>query len=213
MFFYWLCWIIAWLPLKIFFPTKVVGKKNIPKKGKAILVCNHLTNLDPVLLDINFSRRPYVMAKAELFKNKIIGAALKSYGGIPVDRKNVGLSTIKTVLDLLKKEELLLIFPEGTRNKLDEEDMLAMKNGVAMFGLKSGAPIIPLWITRRPKLFRKTEIIIGNPFSLTEFQEQKLSKENLEIASKKITEKMYELRDGYKQKLEQKVFKKNKNIN
>ena len=213
MFFYWLCWIIAWLPLKIFFPTKVVGKKNIPKKGKAILVCNHLTNLDPVLLDINFSRRPYVMAKAELFKNKIIGAALKSYGGIPVDRKNVGLSTIKTVLDLLKKEELLLIFHEGNRNKLDEEDMLAMKNGVAMFGLKSGAPIIPLWITRRPKLFRKTEIIIGNPFSLTEFQEQKLSKENLEIASKKITEKMYELRDGYKQKLEQKVFKKNKNIN
>ena len=108
--FYWLCWLLLYLPLRIFCPLKIIGKNNIPKKQKVILSCNHSSNLDPILIDSHFIKRPYILAKHTLFKNKLVGAVLKSWGAIPVNRENVEISTIKTVLNVLKQDKMLLIF-------------------------------------------------------------------------------------------------------
>lgn len=211
MFFYRLCHILSYLPLHICYPTKVIGKKNVPKKGASIMCCNHRSNMDAVVIDTNYYRRPYVLAKHTLFEKKFVGAVLKSYGGIPVNREQVGAHSIKMALDALKKGERLLLFPEGTRKDISDEENLSLKNGSAMFAIKSQAPVVPMWLIKKPKAFQKNVLLVGEPFVLSEFAGQKLSKEILEQASQIISQKMQKLRDDYiKEQEEKEAKKKNK---
>lgn len=193
MFFH-ICRFFAYLPLAIFYPTRIIGRKNI-KKGKAIFAANHTSNMDVVLFLANTYEKKYTLAKKELFKNKFFGAILKSYGGISIDRENNDVAAIKKSLKVLKDNKKLIIFPEGTRNKTDDTSkLMQVKNGTALLAIKSKTPIIPVWISRRPKMFRLTKIIIGKPFELSEFYGEKLGDVVLEKASKIITEKIEELR-------------------
>ena len=195
----------------LFYPTKVIGKKNVPKKGAAILCCNHRSNMDVVVIETHFYKRPFILAKHTLFKNKFVGAILKSYGGIPVNREQVGVQSIKMALDVLKRGDRLLLFPEGTRKDISDEEGLALKSGTAMFALKSKAPIVPMWLIKKPKAFRRNILLVGEPFYLTEFEGQKMTKEVLEQASQIISQKMQALRDDYlKEQEEKKIKKKNK---
>lgn len=193
MFFY-ICRFISWLPLAIFYPTRVIGRKNLIK-GKAILTPNHTSAMDVVLMLANTHEKKYILAKKELFKNKFKGAILKSYGGISVDRGNNDIGAIKKALKVLKDGKKLIIFPEGTRNKNeDTSNLQEVKTGTAMIAIKSRSPIIPVWISKRPKMFRMTKIIIGKPYELSDFYDQKLSNEVLEEASKIIAQKIEELK-------------------
>lgn len=194
--FYWLCWLLMFLPGRILWPTKVIGKKNIPKKQKVILACNHTSNLDPVVIDLHLVPNPYILAKHTLFKNKLIGAILRSWRGIPVNRENVEISTIKTVLNVLKKDKKLLVFPQGRREK-DVNDMQGAKNGLVLFALKSGAPIVPMWFVKKPRLFRRNVLLIGEPFYLTELEGQKPTQEVLNKGGEIVINKMQALRDQY----------------
>lgn len=208
--FYWLCWLLIFLPGRILWPTKVIGKKNIPKKQKVILSCNHTSNLDPIIIDMHLVTRPYILAKHTLFKNKFFGAILRSWGGIPVNRENVEISTIKKVLSVLNKDKMLLVFPQGRREK-DVDDMQGAKNGLVMFALKTGAPIVPMWFVKKPKLFRRNVLLIGKPFYLTELKGQKPTQEVLARGGEIVISKMHELRDNYlKQQEEKKQAKLNK---
>lgn len=192
MFFY-ICRFFSYLPLAIFYPTKVIGRKNLIK-GKAIITPNHTSNMDIVLLLANTHEKKYILAKKELFKNKFKGAILKSYGGISVDRGNNDIGAIKKALNVLKNNKKLVIFPEGTRNKgEDTSKLMEVKTGTAMLAIKSKSKIIPMWFSRRPKMFRLTKIIIGKPFELDEFYGKKLDNETLEAASKIIAEKIQKL--------------------
>ena len=192
MFFH-ICRFLCYLPLAIFYPTRVIGRKNLVK-GKAIITANHTSNMDIVLMLANTYEKKYILAKKELFKNKLKGAILKSYGGISVDRGNNDISAIKQSLNVLKKGKKLIIFPEGTRNKgEDTSKLMEVKTGTAMLAIKSKSPIIPIWISKRPKMFRVTKFIVGEPFELTEFYGRKLDNETLEEATKIIAEKLQSL--------------------
>lgn len=208
MIFYTISHALVYLPLTVLYPTKVIGKKNVPRKGGAILCCNHRSNMDIVIVNNKFFRRPYTLAKHTLFENKFVGAVLKSYGAIPVNREQVGVNSIKTALGALKKGKRLLLFPEGTRKDITDEESLSLKNGTAMFALKSQAPIIPMWLVKKPKACSFNVLLVGEPFYLKEFEGQKVTKEVLEEASKIISFKMQKLRDDY---LESKKNKKKKN--
>lgn len=205
MFFYRLCWLLIWLPLRILTPMKIIGKKNLPE-GKAILACNHQSNWDPILIFSYRWDRPYVLAKHTLFKNKFTSAVMRSYGGIPVNRQEVSISTIKEVIKALNSDKHLLIFPQGTRMK--DIDGESVKNGLAMFALKTKSPVVPMWYVRKPGVFRLNKLLIGEPFELTEFYGQKPTKEVLDKASEEVLQKMFELRDNYEAERKRKKTKK-----
>lgn len=193
MFFY-ISRFFAWLPLAICYPTKIIGRKNLPK-GKAILTVNHTSNMDIVLLLANLHEKKYTLAKKELFKNKFVEGVLKSYGAISIDREGTDIKAIKQSLKLLNNGKKLIIFPEGTRNKNDDiSKMGELKTGTAMIAIKSKTPIVPIWISKRPKAFRKTVIKIGKPFELNDFYGVKLTEEALQSATDIIAQKMEELR-------------------
>lgn len=176
------------------YPTKIVGRKNLPK-GKVIITLNHTSNLDAVVLILNTWEKKYFLAKKELFVSKARSWFLKKMGAIKIDREIADVNAIKEAFKVLKNNKKLVIFPEGTRNKTEELNLQQVKHGAAMIAIKTKTPIVPLWILNRPKTFRKTKILIGKPYELDEFYGQKLSDEVLEKASAKVAEKLNETKE------------------
>ncbi|MDO8806729.1 MAG: lysophospholipid acyltransferase family protein [Elusimicrobiota bacterium] len=128
---------------RLFNSIEITGLEKIPPSGPLIIACNHLSNSDPPALtsSIALVRLPNVIAKKELFSIWPVGRILRSWGGIPVDRKREGgdLSALRGCLTALKKEGCLVIFPEGTRA---QGRKLKPKPGVALMAHKSGAPVL-----------------------------------------------------------------------
>lgn len=170
--------------MNILYPTFLKNKKKIPK-GRVILVSNHLSNVDPLLMAHKLWRKQHIMAKKQLFKGLTL-PLMKAMQAIPTDRDNVELSTIKSCLKVLKDDKILTIFPEGTRKKDKSVDLLPIKDGAGIFSVKVNAPIVPVWFVKKPRLFRFNKIIFGEPFYIT--------KEDMPNANQIIREKMLELK-------------------
>ena len=190
----WISRILCFIPLSIIHPTCVKGKKNLPK-GKAVLCSNHLSNWDLPLYYLNTTQHLKVLAKKEAFKHKLMGWYLKTLGGIPIDRDGNDINAIKNCMKALKEDKKLFIFPEGTRLKDDTKVMGELKSGLALIAIKTKTPIVPIWIVRRPKLFRRSVFYIGKPFELEEFYGLKLDEETLAKADEIVRQKMLETRE------------------
>lgn len=188
----WLARILLWIPLSIMHPTYIYGRKNRPK-GKVIISCNHRSNWDIVSYILHTSEKVKILAKKELFKNKLFGAILKSFGAIPIDREHNDIGAIKDCMKALKEDKKLFVFPEGTRLKDESLVMGEVKSGMTLIAIKTKTPILPMWVVQKPRLFRKSQYIIGKPFELSEFYGKKLDEETLNEANNIVRDKMLEL--------------------
>lgn len=157
----------------IFFRPSLIGFENLQIQGKCIIICNHISLLDPVVIGCIVPRPIHFMAKKELFKNRFFGWLLSQLGAFPVKRGTADIAAIKKALKVLKNGELFGIFPEGTRSKTG--DMQNLEPGVAMIALKSNAPVVPIVIHNRYRCFKKTSITIGAPIDLSDFIDQKMN--------------------------------------
>ena len=179
--------------VRLLFPTKFIGKKNLPK-GACIISSNHTSNLDAPLLATHTWEKKYYLAKKELFSSKFKNWFISGIGGIKIDRQANDITAIKNSLSVLKKGKKLVIFPEGTRNNNENMELGEVKHGVVLFATKAKVPIVPMFILRKPKLFRRNKVLIGEPFELSEYYNKKLSNEEMAKASDVVVQKMNELR-------------------
>lgn len=151
-----------------FYPTKVLGKENIMKKGKCIYASNHLSSMDIPMLQLHLPGFRRFIGKKEYAEKKLAKYSLSHFGVIFIDRDKPELSAMRTIFKVLDDDGQIMIFPEGTRNREDDKQMLELKGGLAIFAMKSGAPVIPVLMHHRPKAFRKNYIYIGKPLDLCE---------------------------------------------
>lgn len=204
-----LCYFFLWLPIHLFYPVKVIGKKNLPKKQGYVLTCNHYSNLDPILLDIYLKKKIRFLAKQELFKNKFFGYILKRLGAFPVNRAKPEISSFKFALKTLKDKKVLGIFPEGTRNKSENSDeLLELKNGAIVFASKGDSFIVPMVLYKRSKIFRRNYLLIGEPLHLVAEDTKRLSHEEQENNTKRLADAINQLRLDMDRKLEDKKSKR-----
>ncbi len=158
---------ILFLPCTLLFPIKKVGKKHYKelkkKKQNYIISCNHLSNMDPVMLELIFVKKHRILAKKELFKNKFFGKILNSLGAISVDRSANDTAAVKQILSALNKKKSALIFPQGTRAKTPIIEGETAKEGVAMFSIRTGTPVIPMMFDRKLRIFHRATLYIGEP--------------------------------------------------
>ncbi len=209
--FFVLGFIILFLPIVLFCPTKFLHKENLPKRGtKAILTSNHLSFLDPILYDIFLFRKFRIIGKKELFKNKVTGFFLRDFGAIPVDREQMTPSTYKETMSQLKKNRQILIFPEGTRNKSGTTELQEIKSGFMIFASKGECAITPMVMYRKPKFFRKNYVIVGKPFELAGENPKRLTKEELEENLERYLKVMADLKAELTEYVESKKRKKTK---
>ena len=80
---------------------------------------------------------------------------------------------------VLKDGHKLVVFPEGTRNKTGTTDIQPIMGGAMIFAIKAKSPIVPIIISGKPKIFRRTYVMVGKPFELSEFYDKKLTDEVL----------------------------------
>lgn len=176
----------------IFHPYKIYGKKNVPEGG-AVLICNHFSALDVAWVSNVYNKDIFFLGKKELFKNKLIGAILRNIGGIPIDRENNDIKSMLSAIRVLKENHKLAVFPEGTRNKNPNEvELQSVKGGAAMFAVKAKKPIVPLMILKKPRMLKKTYMIVGKPFELSDFYDKKLTSDDINAMGDIVKEKMEE---------------------
>ena len=184
---YWVFRPIAWVFYKLFYRVKIIGKENIIKKGKSIVVCNHLCKMDVFVVGALYPNKTIFLAKKEWYKNKFISWVLRTMGSIPVDRDKPSLTTIKESLQVLKNNKRLGIFPEGTRN-VNGTEIQEIKQGTAMFAVKGKAVITPVIIYSKLKKFKTNYAIVGEPIDFSEYYDQKFDQE---IVDKNPTQKCF----------------------
>lgn len=172
----------------LFFRVKTEGIENVPDKGGAILCCNHISNYDPITVALRLNRLPRYISKKELFDNKLFAKVLSTLKAFPVDREKMDFAAIKNCLNVLKEGELLGIFAQGRRVK--EGETAAAKAGVALFAVKSGAPVIPVAIKSTYKPFSEIKVIYGEPISFEEYKGKRVTSEELSEIADDIMEKI-----------------------
>ncbi len=155
--------------LKIVSRLTIYGVENIPSSGPVILVSNHISNWDPMIVGISANRQVHFIAKEELFKFPPLRYLMLAWGALPVKRGRGDREVISKSLEVLKDQKILGIFIEGTRNKVDPNRMQKPQPGAAMLTLKSGAVVVPMLVTNSNRISRlsKVEVFIGKPITFT----------------------------------------------
>ncbi|WP_214849455.1 lysophospholipid acyltransferase family protein [Exiguobacterium sp. s193] len=170
---------------KTVFRLKVTGKENLPKDGSILLCANHSSNWDPVFLvsAIPTSRSVRYMAKEELFKIPGLKQLMTAAGTYPVGRGQGDRQALKRTIELLKTDETVGIFPEGTRSAPGE--FTAAQPGVGFFALRSPAQIVPVAIIGNYRPFKTMRVVIGKPVDIEDLRDQR-------GAAKAISERILE---------------------
>ena len=137
---------------KLFFRLKVTGQENIPQDGPFIIVANHSSLLDPVILGISVKPKVIFVAAAYLFEIHWLGYLLRKANSIPIHRENYinNIKSIKQTLKILQRGGVLGIFPEGGVDR--QKDDLPIKAGAAYLAAKVGVPIVPIKIKGADKV-------------------------------------------------------------
>lgn len=191
-------WVTAPL-LKALFRTKFTGKRNIPKKGPAILASNHLSFLDHFVLGVGTRRQIFYISKAQHFDKPVRRFLFTKWGVIPLKRGEGDKEAFERSIDVLKEGQLYAIYPEGTRS-LDGK-LHKGHTGVARLALLTGAPVIPvaMWGTfealpkgrSTPKLV-KCGAKFGKPMTFPEGREKADDRATLRRITNEI---MHAIRD------------------
>lgn len=142
------------LVAKIIFNPKIIGKENIPKNEGCVIASNHVHAIDPAILIYSTRRIIHFIAKKELFLGKLKWFYL-SFGTIPVDRDKKNPIALAVAEEFLNNDEVIGIFPEGTRNK-ERVGLLPFKFGAVKMANATGKKIVPCAITGSYKVFRST---------------------------------------------------------
>ena len=144
--------------LSLFFRWRLEGKENIPKRGPVIVACNHISYFDPLchayMID-RAGRKCRFFAKAELWRNPFLKFVLTHAHQIPVERGSGETGPVEKAIEWLRKDELVVIYPEATITTNPDLTPMQGKTGVGRVALATGAPVVPVavwgshWV--RPK--------------------------------------------------------------
>ena len=189
--------IIAIIILKILFRIKVHYKENsLINEGEPLVICaNHSSWFDPFVVAITFKDEINYMAKKELFDNSILRFLLTRIKVFPVDREGNSLAALKNSLKILKNNNTLGIFPEGTRVKGFSET--SVKGGIGMLVVRSKATVLPVYIDSKYKLFGRVDVYYGEKYDYNHLDKSALDSKQYTDISVDIMRRIYDLKNVF----------------
>jgi 1-acyl-sn-glycerol-3-phosphate acyltransferase len=162
--------LFARLTGSLFFGLRVEGRHLFPAEGAALICANHQSYFDPVLVGLACDRRLNYLARASLFKVPLLKHLIHFLDAIPIDREGTGIAGLKETLKRLKRGEMVLIFPEGTRTR--DGEVAPLKAGFSSIARRSKAALVPVGIDGAFQAWPRTQllpslerihIVIGEP--------------------------------------------------
>ena len=185
------------------------GGELIPRSGGAIIVCNHISYLDPLTFThflYNNGRAPRYLGKRAVFDAPIVGWVVSKAGQIPVERESkVASKALENAVAALRAGHLIGIYPEGTLTRDENLWPMTGKSGAARLALLTGVPVIPTasWgpqvviprYGKRIKLFPRTRvsILVGEQVDLSKWKGRESDPAALEEATNAIMDSITEL--------------------
>ena len=228
--FYWLMKYVVVGPIvKAIFRPWIVGRRNIPAEGGAILASNHLSFVDSVILPLMIDRRMAFLAKSDYFTGRGLKGwstrmFFKATGMIPIDRSGGKASeaSLNTGLQVLGGGELLGIYPEGTRSP--DGKLYRGRTGIARMALEAHVPVVPVVmvdtdtmmpIGRRVPNVVRVGVVIGEPLDFSRFAGMEGDRyilrsitDEIMVALQRLGEQEYE--DVYASSVKDRLKKKKK---
>ncbi|MEX2114547.1 MAG: lysophospholipid acyltransferase family protein [Pirellulales bacterium] len=132
------CRVLAATVLRI----RVEGRQRVPHSGGGLVLSNHQSNLDPVLIGLSCERRLNYVARTTLFDSRLFRWLVAALDAIPIDREGGGLGGLKETLKRIKRGEMVLIFPEGTRTW--DGEVRRVMPGFCAIARRAAVPLVPV---------------------------------------------------------------------
>jgi len=158
-------WVTGWPLALLCFRTKRVYQPGAPRRlpPGSILTCNHVCFKDPLtLLCVFFPRRiRFLCSTAVMEEMPFLRWALPKMGCIEIDKDNFDISCIFSLVEIIRKKGVVGIFPEGALH--GEEVPAPFKEGTAMIAIKTGAPVIPVYMKPAQKWYQRRLVVVGAP--------------------------------------------------
>ena len=179
--------VLAAIVFNTFLPARCIHREKLDAEAPYVVIANHRHALDPVAMAYFIRKRQIVfLGKKELGKGKLVTNILTRMHCILVDRHNTDMNAMRSCMKAVKMKKILLIFPEGTRHH--EGQMEQIESGTAMIALRSKAPIIPIYFDRKLSLFRRTNLIVGDPIPTEDLQAEGINTETCEKMNDRLRE-------------------------
>lgn len=157
---------------------RAIGRTNYPRSGGALICSNHQSHFDPIIVGLTCDRRMNYVARKSLFGFLPFRLLIEFLDAIPIEREGIGIGGLKETLRRLKRGEMVLIFPEGTRTK--NGDMGHLRPGFCTLARRSKVPIVPVgfnggydaWPRSQPLPgWSRMCVCIGKPIDPQDFEQ------------------------------------------
>ncbi len=142
----------------IWFRYRATGFENLPQQSGALLLINHQSYLDPLLVGIGLSRPVSYLARDSLFRIPILGALLRNTYVMAIKRNAAGTESLRLSINRIKEGYLVGIFPEGTRTI--DGDLGELKPGFIAIVRRSKSPVIPVGIYGADRAMPKGSLLV-----------------------------------------------------
>lgn len=187
---------LSWPFIGIRYRYKVRGRENIPEGAALICPC-HSSNSDPFMVSYAFTRKTVIhyMAKAELFRVPLLGPIVYKLGSFPVERGQSDVNAIKVAMKYLKSGEKVCIFPEGKR--IWDDNNTDAKTGAVILSVRTGVPVIPVYVARKKPWFCRVRIVIGEPY-MVGLDKKTATHEDYKAATVQLMQKINALKEVVK---------------
>jgi len=162
---------------RVLWRTRVSGPLPIDDSQGAVIVCNHISGIDPLLIQLCTHRVVHWMVAREYFEMPGMSIVFRALGSIPVNRGGVDTAATKLAIRLVQQGGLVGLFPEGRVNQTDDL-LLPGRPGAALIALKAKVPVIPCYVSGAPydgtalgSFFMKANarVVLGQPIDLSEY--------------------------------------------
>ena len=177
------------------------GVEHIPREGGVLLVSNHVSFLDPVIVGSAASREIHYMARSNAFDIPGLGKLIAAYNAYPVNRGAPDLGALRKTISLLQAGNVVLMFPEGTRSV--DGTLGKARDGACFIAHRAGVPTLPVFhsgaeqvLPRNSKRLRRSKlrVIFGEPLELTT-EEFETRREMYQHMGNQMMEAIADLRD------------------
>jgi 1-acyl-sn-glycerol-3-phosphate acyltransferase len=137
---FWICYLLSGLFVGILFPVRCSGLRWVPKRGPLLIVSNHQSFLDPIILGLALGRPAKYIARSTLFWFPPFRWLITALGAIPINQEGVAKEGLKASIDTLARGGTLIIYPEGARTR--DGALGSLHPGVLLLLRKVEAPVV-----------------------------------------------------------------------
>ncbi len=180
--------------VRLLWRGSATGPMPIPRGQGALIVSNHRSSVEPLLIQISTDRLVHWLVAREYVEHRAMAWMFRILRSIPVGRRGVDTAATKLAIRLAQQGGLVGLFPEGRINTTDEL-MMPGRPGAALIALKAGVPVVPCYVEGAPYsgtalgpffMTARVRVHIGQPMDLAPFQNRDANRELLEAFTRQM---------------------------